>query len=385
MKKIIFSMIVLFVILSCLISTTVGASVVDKRDAAEALNELSLFKGTDKGYELEKGLTRAEAVTMVVRFLGDEQAAIYGDYSHPFSDVPEWAEPYVAYAYSKNITKGVSLTEFDSNSAVTAQQFLTFMLRVLDYNDSKGDFTWDKPEALAKKSGILNVDISESFTRGDMVIICYNALTATYKNTAISVYDTLVKKEVFTLEKYNNVMGIKEEKNEDKGSGKVHIVSGGGGDSSKPEQKVGVAEITNQPTAEDTKNFFFVEAETEENGKYINVSVTLVGNVELCGFDICLNYDPKICKLLEYDTEHDLQIYADSEQNDGALSFNYASAQNIKKEKKIITAKFEVISSPGKNGKFSLMANEVVLTDANNDYEVIPAKYGQNNVDFRIK
>ena len=44
----------------------------DAEECADTLYELKLFRGTDKGYELEKSLTREESATILVRLLGEE-------------------------------------------------------------------------------------------------------------------------------------------------------------------------------------------------------------------------------------------------------------------------------------------------------------------------
>ena len=51
-------------------------------------------------FSLGRALTRNEAVTMLVRLLGQEDEALSGNYAMPFTDVADWAKPYVAYAYS---------------------------------------------------------------------------------------------------------------------------------------------------------------------------------------------------------------------------------------------------------------------------------------------
>ena len=45
---------------------------------ADALYHLELFRGTDQGYRLERELTRAEGITLLVRLLGKEAAAMKG-------------------------------------------------------------------------------------------------------------------------------------------------------------------------------------------------------------------------------------------------------------------------------------------------------------------
>ena len=67
----------------------------DTEAQAQMLYDLGLFRGTEKGFELEQPMTRAEAAVMLTRFLGAEQTALEGAWTHPFTDVPEWAAPYL--------------------------------------------------------------------------------------------------------------------------------------------------------------------------------------------------------------------------------------------------------------------------------------------------
>ena len=66
----------------------------DRNAMAEALQSLSLFRGTGSGigsgYELEKTPTRAEALIMLIRMLGEEKAALACTASQPIVDVPDW-------------------------------------------------------------------------------------------------------------------------------------------------------------------------------------------------------------------------------------------------------------------------------------------------------
>ena len=67
----------------------------DTEAQAQMLYDLGLFKGTDKGFALEKSMTRAEASVMLTRLLGAEKTALAGNWKHPFTDVPQWADKYV--------------------------------------------------------------------------------------------------------------------------------------------------------------------------------------------------------------------------------------------------------------------------------------------------
>lgn len=183
---------------------------------ADALYLLGLFQGSDKGYELDRELTRVEAITLVVRMVGAEKEAMEGSYTHPFTDVPDWADPYVAYAYTKGITKGITAGTgellFGSNDLVTGSQFLTFVLRVLGYqdaNDGTGDFTWDAPYTLAETIGLAASSAEDkSFVRGGAVEIIWSALSMQMKDQTDTLADTLMEKGVFTQESLEQAQAL---------------------------------------------------------------------------------------------------------------------------------------------------------------------------------
>ena len=103
---------IILALVLCL-AITIPAAAADltlANDQATALKHLGLFKGvSDTNFELDRAPTRTEALVMLVRALGEEAAALEGDWSHPFTDVAAWADPYVGYAYEKGLTKGYRL------------------------------------------------------------------------------------------------------------------------------------------------------------------------------------------------------------------------------------------------------------------------------------
>ena len=178
--------------------------------AADALYALGLVGGYGKNadgsvnFALGEKLTRAQAFVLVVRFVGAEKDATLSVQSHPFTDVPAWANPYIGYVYANGITKGVSETRFDPDTEVSEAAFLTIMLRVLGYNDGAGDFKWDDPYTLAQSVGIVDAK-ADTFNRGSAFVICYRALTATVKS-GNSIAEQLIAKGVFTKEAYDKAM-----------------------------------------------------------------------------------------------------------------------------------------------------------------------------------
>lgn len=198
----------------CTVSVPITADVTTVRDVskqehyASVLKSLGLFRGvSETNFDLKRAPTRVEALVMLIRVLGEEQAALEGTWEHPFTDVPKWAEPYVGYAYETGLTKGISATQF-GNGDSTAAMYLTFMLRALGYSDvNNEDFAWNDPYTLARMTGILTdaVDI-EVFWRADAVTISYDALPAYLKNSDKTLANKLIDAGVFTKEQYEAAM-----------------------------------------------------------------------------------------------------------------------------------------------------------------------------------
>lgn len=176
---------------------------------ADKLYILGLFQGTGTDpqgkpiYDLHVKPTRQVAITMLVRLLGEEKEALSSNLKHPFIDVDAWASPYIGYAYANGLTKGISDTKFGSQDLASANQYLTFVLRALGYNDAIGDFKWDKPTVLSEKIG-LNIDgykdNSVSFFRGDIAIISENSLNIKMKDSDINLLQHLLNNNAVLFE-----------------------------------------------------------------------------------------------------------------------------------------------------------------------------------------
>lgn len=168
----------IIICVSALISTSVFAE--DYTNYANELKNMGLFKGTDIGYELDKTLTRAESATMLVRLLGAEITATSSKYETVLSDVPEekWHYSYVMYCYEKGITKGTGSDTFSPDDTVTAEQFVTLVLRALGYSDAEPETAF----VTANKVGLFGtkfskqLEESEQFLRNEMVYIAYRSL-----------------------------------------------------------------------------------------------------------------------------------------------------------------------------------------------------------------
>ena len=65
---------------------------------------------------------------MLIRLLGKENEALETTATHPFKDVATWSDKYVAYAYSKGLTNGISEDEFGPNNIANSNTYLTLVL-----------------------------------------------------------------------------------------------------------------------------------------------------------------------------------------------------------------------------------------------------------------
>ena len=164
-------------------------------EEAIKLNKLGLLQGTGHGFALEEIPTRLQGLIMLVRMMGEEKDALNCKYTHPFTDVPEWGDRYVAWAYHKKYTNGTSATTFSSYDPITAQQYLAFTLRAMGYGN---DTTYQTAIEDARRFGIIPPnayeDTSIPFLRADMIHITYLALQANEKTTNTPFYLYLIDK-----------------------------------------------------------------------------------------------------------------------------------------------------------------------------------------------
>ena len=194
MKRRIIIAVLIVVMLASMVS--VSAATTTQINTADAMNDMGLFLGTGKGYELDNTLTRAQGVTMLVRMIGKEAEAKNGAFGDPFKDVPSWAKGYVGYAWKNKITNGTGADKFSPDATMTDYMFLTLTLRALGYDDGAGDFKWDSPYALAKRVGLISSTAKDSrFTRGEAVVVFWNALNAPLKGKTDTLADSLIQQD----------------------------------------------------------------------------------------------------------------------------------------------------------------------------------------------
>lgn len=217
MKKRIKRILALIFVLSLSVTMAFPAFAANNTEAetkATALKQLGLFNGvTESGtdFALDRAPTRVEALVMLIRTLGKDAEALNVGGTHPFTDVPAWADKYIGYAYEKGFTKGSSATELGTGNA-NSDMYLTFMLRALGYSDTTGDFTWDAPDVLARAVGILPDDVDTSnFLRADVALVSWAALEADIRGGSQRIAKKLIDEKVFTSDTYAQAIALVDE------------------------------------------------------------------------------------------------------------------------------------------------------------------------------
>lgn len=181
---------------------------------ASALRTLTLFRGTGSGYgegfDLETRPARIQALIMLLRLMGEENAALSCTSPLPFRDVPDWAVPYVAYAYDKGYTNGVSPTEFSPNTTANVGMYMEFVLRALGYSDTtQTDVGTAVDRAFSANvitAGERSMLLESDFFRSEVVYLSWYALETPLGGSSLTLHQKLEEAGVFTASEYRSAL-----------------------------------------------------------------------------------------------------------------------------------------------------------------------------------
>ena len=165
-------------------------------DAATTLADLHIMNGYPDGtFRPSASLTRAEAITAVIRALGLDKTARAISPGSDFADVPtdHWAAGYVTFGVQKGLVKGVSPGVFAPGDSVTYAQAVALLLRMLDL-ESRVTGVWPTGYTLLAYdlgwlSGI-TYSADAPASRGDFALMLFRAAATT---PAFSSGKTLVE------------------------------------------------------------------------------------------------------------------------------------------------------------------------------------------------
>ena len=101
-------------------------------EAIEVLKTVGIMTGDENGkFNPEAKVTRNEMAVVMCNLLDYTVASYKG--TSPFTDVPEWAEPYVAACYTNGITRGYDAKTYGGSDTVTTGQAALMLLKALGY------------------------------------------------------------------------------------------------------------------------------------------------------------------------------------------------------------------------------------------------------------
>ena len=165
-----------------------GASYADvsseqNQEAIEVLKAVDIMVGDDKGnFNPEAKVTRNEMAVVMCNLLDYTVASYKG--TSPFTDVPEWAEPYVAACYTNGITSGYDAKTYGGSDTVTTGQAALMLLKALGYFQYSADFGSDWLVETTKNGSTAGLfdgvatGAKEALTRNDVAQMVLNALEA---------------------------------------------------------------------------------------------------------------------------------------------------------------------------------------------------------------
>lgn len=140
---------------------------------AEALSDQGILLGTDKGLELDRNVTRAEAVALIQR----TSPAAKIVYNSSFEDVPSthWAYGSISWAIETDIVDGVGDNKFEPDRTVTAKELTKMLL-----NAQGEEVEFEAAFETASKTGLVtdddNIQEDEELSREAAAKIIYNYL-----------------------------------------------------------------------------------------------------------------------------------------------------------------------------------------------------------------
>lgn len=167
--------------------------------AADALHTLGLINGTGtSGYALESPATRAQAAVLLVRLAGAQQNAAADNWFSGYRDVPAWASRAVHYAVHQGWIDSPASAglDFHPDTAITVDEWFTFLLRMLGYDDAAGDFSPDSAALFAQHIGLTPQASTGSLSRGQLFVLLESALSFSYKDGSATVISRLIDRGI---------------------------------------------------------------------------------------------------------------------------------------------------------------------------------------------
>ncbi len=181
MRKKFLSMVLVFVLgLSMAVPAFAAEQSAEIEAAGAYLRERGVYQGDGSGdLMLDKGLTRAEMAAVLTRLHGEGQVnpSLY-TWACYFTDVPDWAKPYVGYCTANLLVAGYDASRYGPHDMVTPAMACTVVLRCCGSEDGEGKaWTYGTACDYAVGLGLINQSTAQAptITRGEMAVLIRRA------------------------------------------------------------------------------------------------------------------------------------------------------------------------------------------------------------------
>ena len=179
-------------------------------EAIEVLEAVGIMIGDENGnFNPDQNVTRNE-MAVVMANLMEYNVATYKDTS-PFTDVPSWAEPYVAACWTNGITAGYSDTIYGGSDTVTTAQAALMLMKALGYFQYSSDFGADWQLSTVRQGNAIDLfngvdsGVEQAMTRNDVAQLVLNTLRSGTVQAETNGSLTVGNVTIATDVKYNYV------------------------------------------------------------------------------------------------------------------------------------------------------------------------------------
>ena len=155
----------------------------DNQEAIEVLQKVGIMTGDQNGnFNPDGSITRNEMAVVMAHLLNLDYDYYRG--TNPFTDVPEWAAPYVAACAAEGVIAGIGNNQFGGEMKVTAAQASLMIMKALGYFQNAEDFGTDWQVATIRQASYINLfdkidsNAESALTRGQVAQLVLNGLKA---------------------------------------------------------------------------------------------------------------------------------------------------------------------------------------------------------------
>ena len=153
----------------------------DNQEAIEVLQKVGIMTGDQNGnFNPDGSITRNEMAVIMAHLLNLDYDYYRG--TNPFTDVPEWAAPYVAACAAEGVIAGIGNNQFGGEMKVTAAQASLMIMKALGYFQNAEDFGTDWQVATIRQASYINLfaninsDADSALTRAQVAQLVLNGL-----------------------------------------------------------------------------------------------------------------------------------------------------------------------------------------------------------------